>query len=63
MGGISAITRVTAGLASAQLSTEIQVATLACAQDAIELQGQAVIKLTESAVIDPDVGQQLDVTV
>jgi hypothetical protein len=61
MAGISAITGISAGLTSARISTELQVAAIGRAKDAIEFQGEAAIKLIESASVDPEVGQHLDV--
>ncbi len=63
MAGISAISGVAAGLTSARISTELQVAAIGRAKDAIEFQGEAAVKLIESASIDSNVGQHLDVRV
>ncbi len=63
MAGISAISGIAAGLTSARISTEFQIAAISRAKDAIEFQGEAAIKLIESAVVDPDVGQNIDVRI
>jgi len=63
MAGLSAVTGISAGLTSARISTELQVAAIGRAKDAIEFQGEAAIKLIESASVDPDVGQNIDVRI
>ena len=63
MAGTSAITGLATGLASTQISAQVQLAAVARTKDALELQGQAALKLIESAVVDPDVGQSIDVRV
>lgn len=63
MAGISAITGLSAGLTAARISTELQIAAIGRTKDAIEFQGEAAIRLIESAVVDPNVGQNFDVRV
>lgn len=63
MAGISAISGIASGLSAARISTELQVAAIGRAKDALELQGESAIKLIESAVIDSAVGQNIDVRI
>ena len=59
----SAISSVGPGLAGVQLAAELQAATLSLTKDAIELEGQAALRLIQSAVVDPAVGGNLNVQV
>lgn len=63
MAGISAISGISAGLTSARISTELQVAAIGRAKDAIEFQGEAAVKLIESATVNSGVGQNFDVRI
>ena len=55
------VTSVGPGLDGLRIATEIQSATAGLLKDALEAEGQAALKLIQSASIDPQVGGQLDI--
>ena len=63
MAGLSGISSVGPGLTGVRIATELQVAAVSRTKDALEFQGEAALQLIESASIDPDVGQNLDLRV
>lgn len=64
MAGVSGIGGVGVGIQGAQIAAQLQVASLARTQDAIELQGDLALQLIESAAVitDPAVARNLDIS-
>ncbi len=59
----SGISSLGPGLAGVQLAAQFQAATLSLAKDALELEGEAALRLIQSATVDPAVGSNINVQV
>lgn len=61
MSNVSAITGLAGALGRAQFEAQYQVAALKKQQDVAADLGAAALKLIASSIVDPQVGQNLDV--
>ena len=58
---MDALTSIQTVLSTMEFNAERDVRTVKMIKDAVDMQGDMALKLIDSAVIDPDVGQHLDI--